>query len=111
MKQYNPSGKVAALGVQGVSAWLLFAQAATECGSQLTGTCLIEKAKVTGWTGGGLHAPDDPATNTPSQCGLVLKLTETGFVADATATAPNQGRFNCSPDNVIDLKNDYGVPR
>jgi ABC-type branched-subunit amino acid transport system substrate-binding protein len=111
MKQFNPSGKVAALGVQGVSAWLLFAKAATECGSQLTGTCLIEKAKVTGWTGGGLHAPDDPGTNTPSQCGLVLKLTETGFVADATATAPNQGKFNCSPDNVIDLKNDYGVPR
>ena len=111
MKQYNPSGKVAALGVQGISAWLLFAQAATECGSQLTGACLIEKAKVTGWTGGGLHAPDDPGTNTPSQCGLVLKLTDTGFVADATATAPNQGRFNCSPDNVIDLKNDYGVPR
>jgi hypothetical protein len=111
MKQYNPSGKVAALGVQGVSAWLLFVKAATECGSELTGTCLIEKAKVTGWTGGGLHAPDDPGTNTPSQCGLVLKLTETGFVADQTATAPNQGKFNCSPDNVLELKNDYGVPR
>ncbi|MEY2588461.1 MAG: hypothetical protein QOJ67_445 [Acidimicrobiaceae bacterium] len=111
MKQYNPSGKVAGLGVQGVSSWLLFAKAATECGSQLTATCLIEKAKVTGWTGGGLHGADDPGTNTPSNCVIVLKLSASGFAIDQTATAPNQGKFNCSPDNVVDLKNDYGVPR
>ena len=36
MKQYNPNGKVALLGAQGLSAWLLFAKAATECGDDLT---------------------------------------------------------------------------
>src|SRR5207248_10540409 len=51
MKQYNPGGKIASLGAQGASAWLLFAQAATACGSNLTRTCMPDHAKsVTSWT-------------------------------------------------------------
>ncbi len=68
MQQFNPSGKIAQLGVQGTSAWLLFAQAAAACGSQLTPECLLDKAKVSTWTGGGLHAATDPEANTPSSC-------------------------------------------
>ena len=41
MEQYNPDGKVAGLGVQALSSYLLFAQAATECGSD----CCVD-----GWT-------------------------------------------------------------
>ena len=44
MEQYNPDGKVAQLGMQALSSWLLFAQAATECGSELTAECLLEEA-------------------------------------------------------------------
>jgi len=38
MKQYNPSGKVASLGLQAASSFLLFAKAATDCGANLTRT-------------------------------------------------------------------------
>jgi hypothetical protein len=112
MEQYNPGGKVAALGLQGASSWLLFARAATECGANLTRTCLMEKAKaVTNWTGGGLHGESDPSKNTPTPCFLILKASASGFEYDEAATAPTDGMLNCDPSNVIELKNDYGVPR
>jgi len=112
MKQYNPDGKVASLGVQSVSALLLFAQSATECGSNLTRECLLEKAKsVTSWTGGGLHGESNPGGNLPAKCYVIMKASASGFEYDEKATAPNEGLFNCSDDNVIELKNDYGVPR
>ena len=61
--QYDPGGKIANLGAQGLSAWLLFAKAANECGADLTRDCVWEKAKaITEWTGGGLHAPQDLKT-------------------------------------------------
>jgi ABC-type branched-subunit amino acid transport system substrate-binding protein len=112
MKQYNPSGKVASLGAQATSAFLLFAKAATDCGADLTRTCLLEKAKaVTSWTGGGLHAETNPALNLPSPCFMLLKASADGFAFDEAATKPNKGRFNCDAANLIELKNDYGVPR
>lgn len=104
MEQYNPSGKVALLGAQGLSAWLLFATAATECGSELTSDCLLEKAaSAAGWTGGGLHAPQTPGNSVPSQCSLILTLTPDGFVWNEEATAPTDGIYNCDPDNVFEL--------
>jgi ABC-type branched-subunit amino acid transport system substrate-binding protein len=112
MKQYNPSGKVAALGLQATSSFLLFAKAATDCGANLTRTCLMEKAKaVTSWTGGGLHGETSPGTNGPTNCFLIMKASASGFEYDQAATAPNKGLYNCDPSNTIDLKNDYGVPR
>jgi len=103
MKQFNPSGKVAQLGIQGTSAWLLFAQAAQACGSQLTAQCLIDKAKVSTWTGGGLHAPTSPGPNTPSPCFLLMKVDGTKFVYDETDTKPTDGKFNCDPANLVTL--------
>ena len=54
--KYKPDAKTKAyLGLQSWSAWLLFAQAARDCGSDLTRTCLYNTAKkVHAWTGGGL---------------------------------------------------------
>jgi hypothetical protein len=103
MQQFNPSGKIAQLGLQGTSAWLLFAQAASACGSQLTAQCLIEKAKVPTWTGGGLHASTGPGANSPSSCFLLMKVDGTKFVYDEKDTAPNQGKFNCDASNVVTL--------
>jgi hypothetical protein len=103
MQQFNPSGKIAQLGLQGMSSWLLFAQAATACGSQLTAQCLLEKAKVATWTGGGLHAPTGPGTNTPSSCFLLMKVDGTKFVYDEKDTKPNRGKFNCDDKNVVTL--------
>jgi hypothetical protein len=104
MAQYNPDGKVALLGAQGISSWLLFARAATECGSELTADCLLEKAAaMTDWTGGGLHAPQSPGNTEPSTCWLALSLTADGFAANDDATQPNEGVYNCDPANVLEI--------
>ncbi len=106
MEQYNPSGKVAFLGVQGMSSWLLFAQAATACGSDLTAECLLGNAADAGdWTGGGLHAPQTPGNTEPSACYLLLSLTPDGFTYNEDATRPTDGDdlYNCDPENVTTL--------
>jgi len=103
MKQFNPSGKIAQLGLQGMSAWLLFAQAASACGSQLTAQCLLDKAKVATWTGGGLHAATSPGANTPSSCFLLITVKDSKFAYDEKDTQPNQGKFNCADSNVVTL--------
>jgi hypothetical protein len=104
IEEYNPGGKVAQLGAQALSAYLLFAQAAAACGSELTRACLLEQAgSVEEWTGGGLHAPQDLVTRAPSPCFLFLDPTADGFVYNEELTAPTDGLFNCEPDNVIDL--------
>ena len=110
MKQYNPSGKVALLGAQALSAWLLFAKAATECGNDLTRKCLIDKAeKVTKWTGGGLHGPSNPGGLEPSNCFVMMRLDQDKFVYDKKFTEPDTGIYNCSPQNTVKLTNNYGV--
>jgi ABC-type branched-subunit amino acid transport system substrate-binding protein len=104
MERYNPDGAVALLGMQGLSSLLLFAQAATACGSELTRACLVEEAAaVEEWTGGGLHAPTSPANGTPSDCFALLSLGADEFVLDEELTAPTDGIFNCEEDNLIEV--------
>jgi Periplasmic binding protein len=110
MDQYNADGKVAQLGMQGLSSWLLFAQAATACGSELTADCLLsEAAKPDEWTGGGLHARQAPGTGEPSPCYLIIGLNADGFFYNEEATAPTEGDgvFNCDEENVFHLTGDY----
>lgn len=102
MERYNPSGKLAQLGAQSVSSFLLFAQAASACGAELTRACLMENAgTVTDWTGGGLHAPMNPAEGTAPDCFTVIAVTPGAFTIDEAFTEPNEGIFNCDPANVI----------
>ncbi len=98
-------GKVAQLGAQSWSAWLLFAQAARDCdlADNLTRTCVLEgAASVTDWTGGGLHAPTDPGSNEATACTMILQIEDGEF----TRYAPDEG-FDCGEDSdepyVIDL--------
>ncbi len=108
--KYKPDGKSHAyLGLQGMSAWLLFATTADKCGADLTRRCVYDNAmKVTDWTGGGLHAPQDPATAQISRCFMLYQAGPDGFTfPDVDA---NEGPFNCSPENVLPLKGDYGQP-
>lgn len=108
MEQYNPDGKVAQLGQQGLSSWLLFARAATACGSELTADCLLDEAAgETDWTGGGLHASQAPGSGKPSPCFLIIGLGEDGFFYNEEATAPTEGVFNCDEENVFELTGDY----
>jgi ABC-type branched-subunit amino acid transport system substrate-binding protein len=108
LKQYVPKGKIAYLGVQGWSSWLLFAQAATECGADLTRDCVWDKiSKVKDWTGGGLHAAQDVADTTPGDC-YALEQVENGKFTLADIN-PNEGIYSCDPKNVVTLTGDYGT--
>ncbi len=92
-------GKVAMLGMQATSAFLLWATAAKECGSDLTRQCMVNKlSQVHEWTGGGLHAPTDPGANMPTDCALMMKLTGSTFEQVAPA---NVGEFACDASNVL----------
>jgi hypothetical protein len=108
MDQYNPSGKVALLGMQSMSSWLLFAKAATECGSELTADCLVEKAAAQAdWTGGGRHPRQTPGHTEPSPWLLLHGHDKDGFVYNKEATAPTEGLFNCDDENVFHMTGDY----
>ena len=101
-------GKVALLGAQAWSAWLLFAQAARDCDLEdnLTRTCVLEQAaSVTEWTGGGLHATTNPGQNEGPDCTLVLQVQGDAFVR----YAPEGEDYACDPSYVAQLEGDYTV--
>lgn len=87
-------GDTGVLGMQATSSFLLWATAAKDCGSDLTRQCMINKlSKVHNWTGGGLNAPTDPASNMPVSCGMILKLDKTKWTQFFPAET---GKFDCN---------------
>jgi hypothetical protein len=108
-EEYLPDGRVNAyLGYQAFSAWLLFATAVKECGSDVTRKCVFEAASgVEDWTGGGLHAPTNPGEGRPAECVTVTEATPDGFQV-AEEFEPSEGLYDCNPDNVFELEGDYG---
>jgi hypothetical protein len=106
----DSGGKVALLGAQSMSSWLLFAQSARDCDldNNLTRTCVLEAASsVEDWTGGGLHAPTNPGTNEPTPCTVVLQIQDGEF----TRAFPDEG-FDCGEDSdqdyVVEVQ-PYGI--
>ena len=90
-------GKIALLGAQSMSSWLLFAQSARDCdlANDLTRSCVLEAAaSVEDWTGGGLHAPTVPGSNEPTPCTVVLEVQDGGFAR----FAPEEG-YDCGEDS------------
>ena len=128
METYNSGGKIAALGMQATSSHLLFATAAKQCIAENAGVldraCVMGNVKkVTTWTGGGLHAPTNPAENRPSECFLLVQVKDGKFerlypaafdgdaTADGTVVLPDmevRDGYACSPDSVVTLTGDYG---
>jgi ABC-type branched-subunit amino acid transport system substrate-binding protein len=108
LNTYANGAKPKQLGENATSAWLLFAEAAKACGSNLTRTCVVQQAQnMHNWTGGGINAPTQPgnsATGVPPECFVLIKATPTGFVVDKDITKPNNGIYNCDPGNLIKLK-------
>jgi ABC-type branched-subunit amino acid transport system substrate-binding protein len=99
-------GEPALLGAQSTSSFLLWATAAKACGADLTRACVLEElAKVTSWTGGGLHAEANPAGNEPPECVVVMQMQGTSFVQ---ALPEEQGEFSCDPKYVATV--DPSVP-
>ena len=104
MERYDPDGKIAYLGVQGLSAWLLFAKAANECGADLYRDCVWENAaQVTEWTGGGLHAPADLTDGGKAPNCWSLVVVEDGRFRTADID-PSDGVFVCDPESVVRSK-------
>ena len=88
-------GQPTVLGAQATSAFLLWATAAKECGANLSRQCVLDNlAKVTEWTGGGLHADGNPAKNIPSDCVMVLRMQGTEYVQVLPQPV---GDFSCDP--------------
>jgi ABC-type branched-subunit amino acid transport system substrate-binding protein len=88
----------ALLGAQATSAFLMWATAAKECGTDLTRQCVLDNlAKITSWTAGGLHAETNPAKNLPPACVMVLRMDSKTFVQDSPA---QQGDFACNPEYI-----------
>jgi len=98
-------GKVALLGAQSVSGWLLFAQSVKACdeAGTLTRSCVLETAgSVSDWDAGGLHASSDPSTNSAVECALLVRVEDGAFVRHA----PEEG-FACDEDSVVELTGDF----
>jgi ABC-type branched-subunit amino acid transport system substrate-binding protein len=110
-EEYKPDAKTkAVLGLQSWSAWLLFAQLARDCGSDLTRRCIYDKGQqVHEWTAGGLHAASDPGNKKGSGCYMLMRVTPEGFKKVKIDT--NQGIFNCGQKNLffVEEGSDAGV--
>jgi ABC-type branched-subunit amino acid transport system substrate-binding protein len=102
--EYKPGGKNRTyLGLQAFSSWLLFAKAAKECGNDLTRKCVYDNAKkVTSWTGGGLHAEQNPGAGTSPTCFTMELATPNGF--ELAKIKPTDGIFRCEPNSIYKLK-------
>jgi hypothetical protein len=77
--------KIAILGAQSFSAWLLFATAANDCAADndnvLTRACVLEAAAaIDEWTAGGLHAVTDPGPEggDPPECEMQITVNSDG---------------------------------
>ncbi len=104
MAASHPKAGLDAFTMYAFDSWLLWAQTATACGDQLTQDCVLKNANSrTNWDAGGLFAPlAKPLSERPFfDCWLLMRLTENGWVYDQKVTQPNQGPYNCSPDNLV----------
>jgi len=109
LKQASPSTPPTTLGVQAFSAGLLFAQAASALGSDLTRDGLIrELEQIKLWDGGGLQAPADPGDNKGLSCFLYMQVQGTKFVR-YWPTQPTDGTdgFDCKPNYSLPLTKRY----
>ena len=109
IERYDEGGKIANLGAQGLSGWLLFAVAANECGAELTRDCVWENVRaITEWTGGGMHARQNLEAGDASNCFALLTVEGGEFVLDE-GIEPSEQIFNCAEGNVATLEGDYGT--
>ena len=106
--------KLGPLGMQSMSAWLLFATAANACGEANDGvldrTCILEQAAATeDWTGGGLHAPQDPAAfdeAEASPCSMLVVVRDGEFqrrFPEVGGEGDDGDGFHCPDDGVSEV--------
>jgi ABC-type branched-subunit amino acid transport system substrate-binding protein len=111
MERYNPSGKVATLGVHAFSAGLLFATATDAVGNDVTREAVIEQLRtIDDWSAGGLHAPNNPGENLPGPCFVIMEVVDGGFERryplpddDAYEAEGTRRGYACPDDGVVSL--------
>jgi ABC-type branched-subunit amino acid transport system substrate-binding protein len=101
----HPGAQPTALGVQGWSAGLLFAEALRSLGSDVTRAGLLAALhRVHSWDGNGIHVRADPGGNRQLTCFMFLQVRNGSFAR----AFPPRG-FSCSPDNVATLQPTFSV--
>jgi hypothetical protein len=116
METYNPSGKIAGLGIQSMSAYLMFVTASNLCLDSNDGVlereCVLDAALgIDEWTGGGLHAPSNPGANEPSNCGLLFEIADGKFTRlfpQRGSAEDNGGGWNCIDPGLAAIEGDFG---
>lgn len=114
LEQHTDDGEVSALGIQSLSAWLLFATAANACAEANLGvldrTCILEQAAaVDDWTGGGLHAetnPDRFDEVATSPCGMLVVIRDGKFerlYPEIGGEGDDGAGFHCPDDGVTEI--------
>jgi ABC-type branched-subunit amino acid transport system substrate-binding protein len=117
--EFVPDGVKATLGMDSMSAWLLFVTAANACGEKNDGVldraCIIEQAAaVDDWTGGGLHATTDPANGpqaVASPCSMLLVVKDGTFerlFPEIDGPDDDGGGFHCPADGVTQVTASVG---
>jgi ABC-type branched-subunit amino acid transport system substrate-binding protein len=112
--------KIAVLGMQSFSAWLLFATAAKACGEdndgELTRACVLEAADaVDDWTGGGLHVPTDPGPEggPPAACGMLVTVNADGeferLFPEIGSEDDDLDGFKCHEDALLEVPENAGL--
>ena len=119
VEEHVPDGVVGPMGMQSLSAWLLFATSANACAAANDGVldreCILEQAAdAEGWTGGGLHAPQDPAPAADvvaSPCGLLMVVEDGRFVRlypELGGEGDDGDGFHCPEDGVSEVPANAG---
>ena len=94
-------GSTSLLGMQATAAFLLWAEAAKECGSNLTTDCMMTTlAKVESFDAGGLQSATNPGKNLPGDCAMVLKMNGTTYEQVLPTTIGTQA---CDPKYLVKL--------
>jgi len=114
LEKYVPGGKAAFLGVQGTSAWLLFAVAADTCATKNDGVvsreCVLSEANaISDWTAGGMHAPMDAGVTTPAECGMLMIVKDGEFTRlypEVGGEDDDQKGFHCPEDSIVQIPAD-----
>ena len=116
METYNPEGKIAGLGLQSTSAFLLFATAANACldanDNVLERECVLaEGLKIHSWTGGGLHTETDPGSNRPPSCGIMMTVKDGRWqrlYPELGSADDNGGGWHCDDPGTVEIEGDFG---
>ena len=100
--KYAPGQPITLQVEQAWSMWLLFAESAESCGSNLTRSCIYNAAiKETAWTGGGITAPvDEGNLQSAPNCFDIEQATPSGW--KPASFGANTGPYLCG-ENVIKL--------